>query len=555
MYERIRIGALGAAVTLAGSAYGQGINVTVDGEVIPFAGQPPVERSGSVLVPLRGVFERLGATVAFDGATKTIVAVKGPTSISLQIGSTQATVNGQPRALSQPAQAIRGTTLVPLRFVSEALGAQVKWSGATRTVIIATGGVPNAPNPGNVANPPTAGNAGDVRVTSLTHNARGPLRAGQTLQVTLQGTSGGTAAFTIPGIEQARSVPMRETSSGTYVGTLTMPTGITVKNAVVLATLKRGAQTAPMLQAGQPLTVDTVGPTLGSLSPVPNASVAPGRPLIYTTYSDAGSGVDPRKVRLFLNGKDITASATVTEAFISYVPAADLAPGRETINLAVRDNAGNETRRNWSFTVAAQESLIKSVRYAPETKALEPGDELTVTMTGRAGGTAKFSVGGTVTGRPMSERSAGTYVGSYTVKKGDSLAKAPVTVTLTVGGRTVTQSAEGAIDIAAGAPETPTITSPQDGASTGETVTLAGTARPGATVRYTIRYSGQLIVLPVSGAIADGEVKADSSGNWRVEGVRLSTPTGVTRLSYQVAAVTVSEAGEASEPATVDFKR
>lgn len=132
-------------------AHAQGpINVTVDGDVVAFGAQRPVEQFGTVLVPLRGVFEKLGATVAYDGGTKSILAVRGATNVSLKLGSREAQVDGATRTLSVPAQAINGTTLVPLRFVSESLGAQVNWQPTSRTVIVtttggATGGTGDAP--------------------------------------------------------------------------------------------------------------------------------------------------------------------------------------------------------------------------------------------------------------------------------------------------------------------------------------------------------------------------------------------------------------------------
>lgn len=529
----------------SGIAQAQNINVTVDGEVVPFPGQPPIEQGGSVLVPLRGVFEKLGASVAYDGATRTILAIKGATSVSLKIGTAIATVNGQQRELSRPAQEVNGTTLVPLRFVSEALGASVKWSGGSRTVIIMTTGVPSQPAPVS----------GELSATSLIHSANRPLHAGEILTVTLEGSSGGSATFTIPGIEQAKSVAMRETSPGTYVGNLAMPLGINVKNATLLATLRKGSQTAPTLQAAHPIAVDTVGPTVASLSPAPGASLPPGKPLIYGTLSDAGTGINPQNTHILINGKDVTSKATVTEAFISYKPEVDFISGKEVVTIVAHDYAGNETRKQWSFTVAPQESLIKSVSFSPDTRTLEPGDVLTIKMLGKSGGSAKFSVGGAVTNQPMREEPAGTYTGNYTVKKGDSLAKAPVSVALTAEGRTVTQSAEGAINIAAGAPEKPTITSPTAGSSVGDTFTLAGKAKPGSIVRYTVRYAGRLVVIAVSGAIADGEVKANEKGDWSVEGIKLSTPVGVSKITYQVSVVTIGAAGEQSDAVTINFNK
>ncbi|MDQ2798990.1 MAG: copper amine oxidase N-terminal domain-containing protein, partial [Armatimonadota bacterium] len=131
-----------AAVLLMGTAgHGQAaqtIQVTVNGTPVAFSGTPPTEIKGAVLVPLRGVFQALGASVDYNAATRVINAQKGATTVLLPLGSLQATVNGQPQDLSQPAQAVGGTTLVPLRFVAQALGAYVDWHAATSTVEITT---------------------------------------------------------------------------------------------------------------------------------------------------------------------------------------------------------------------------------------------------------------------------------------------------------------------------------------------------------------------------------------------------------------------------------
>ncbi len=114
------------------------IRVVVNGTPVAFAGTPPTEIKGAVLVPLRGVFQALGAGVRYDPAAKTVHAQKGAASVVLPLGATTATVNGQAQALSQPAQTLGGTTLVPLRFVAQALGAYVQWDAATDTVQIKT---------------------------------------------------------------------------------------------------------------------------------------------------------------------------------------------------------------------------------------------------------------------------------------------------------------------------------------------------------------------------------------------------------------------------------
>ncbi|GIQ64784.1 hypothetical protein PACILC2_33520 [Paenibacillus cisolokensis] len=113
------------------------IKVYIDGELQSFE-QPPVVINGNTLVPMRAIFERLGAKITWNSATQTVTAVKNGTQIVLKLKSKKALVGGAEVELSVPAQAIRQTTMVPLRFVSEALGAEVKWNAAERTVTIRT---------------------------------------------------------------------------------------------------------------------------------------------------------------------------------------------------------------------------------------------------------------------------------------------------------------------------------------------------------------------------------------------------------------------------------
>lgn len=109
------------------------VTVTIDGTPVTFD-QPPVEQAGRVYVPLRGVFERLGAAVVYDRGH--INATKGPTMVSLSVGSALALVNGQEQHLDSPPLVVGERVLVPLRFVSQALGTTVNFVQATQTVAI-----------------------------------------------------------------------------------------------------------------------------------------------------------------------------------------------------------------------------------------------------------------------------------------------------------------------------------------------------------------------------------------------------------------------------------
>src|SRR5262249_1232298 len=81
---------------MAAPASAASVTVIVNGQTVSFD-QPPIERAGRVFVPLRGVFERLGASVVYSNGI--INATGNGSNISLHIGSTQATVNGQTQTL------------------------------------------------------------------------------------------------------------------------------------------------------------------------------------------------------------------------------------------------------------------------------------------------------------------------------------------------------------------------------------------------------------------------------------------------------------------------
>jgi hypothetical protein len=115
------------------------VRVIIDGKVQSFE-QSAIVLNGSTLVPMRGIFEALGAKITWKADTSTVTATKDGTSIIIQIGSKTATINGKAVTLAAPATIINGSTMVPLRFVSEALGSGVKWDGKTNTATIKSAG-------------------------------------------------------------------------------------------------------------------------------------------------------------------------------------------------------------------------------------------------------------------------------------------------------------------------------------------------------------------------------------------------------------------------------
>ncbi len=111
------------------------IGVSVNGKKLCFDVQPTLINSRT-LVPMRAIFEALGASVSWDNSTDTATGVLGNTTVSLTINSNIMYKNGAPTELDAPAAIINDRTLVPVRAISEAFGANVEWNDNTKQVII-----------------------------------------------------------------------------------------------------------------------------------------------------------------------------------------------------------------------------------------------------------------------------------------------------------------------------------------------------------------------------------------------------------------------------------
>ncbi len=115
------------------------VKVEMNGSLMTFPDQQPmINQDGRTIVPVRFVATGLGAYVSWDGQTQTVTISKGSDTIKLTIGEKQATKNGQVLTFDTSASIVNSRTMVPLRFVSEGLGAYVAWDGATKTVIVKT---------------------------------------------------------------------------------------------------------------------------------------------------------------------------------------------------------------------------------------------------------------------------------------------------------------------------------------------------------------------------------------------------------------------------------
>ncbi len=694
-------------------ARAQGVRVLVDGQIVAFD-QPPVMVGGRVLVPLRGVFEQLGATVQWDPANNLVATQRGDTQVQLIIGSRQAVVNGRVVMLDVPAMIARGRTLVPLRFVSEAMGARVDWDPAASVVYVSSGTAQPVPVPpiAQPAPPPAQppapdrtviegrvlrvdlqasrllverdgvihtfvitantaitridvgtgqggsvsldqvrqGNfvrvaadaagramrirvevrgvagkidaitarsialadgtvftfasnvqftmsgreaareqlrpgmdvkltldpqtnqvlavdatvaqaqppqpvppqppAGPARITSFVHTATAPLRAGSNLTVTLRGTPGGVATFDIFGV--ASGVPMREIAPGTYQGIYTVRTQDSVAEAAIVGRLRVNGQEAPLVQAGNPVTIDSLPPRIVQRFPQGGATINNMRPNILIAFEDQGaSGINPSRSRLIVNGRDVTAQTSMTETAMAYNPPEPLT-GRVHVRVVLADKAGNVIDEEYAFTTSvSQSSLIRSVTIHPTT-ALRPRDVLTVRMVGEPGGQASFTIEGVEENIAMSEASdqPGTYIGTHTVRRRerDVIQNARIIVRLTRNGTTSQAEASTRLTFVTDQVARPVITSPAAGTRLGSPIVVRGTAAPGSRVEVQVDYQGSVLVFSLRGTYGQTTTTADASGNWSVT---FNETIRIPNAELTITAVAIDQAGRRSEPATM----
>lgn len=115
------------------------IQVRVDDQELKLA-VPPYNEKGTVLVPMRPLFEALGIGLQWDPASRTVQGNRDGLSFKLTIDSKQAVLNGSNVQLAEAAAIRKGYTMVPTRFISEASNALVLWNPYMQTVYIYTEG-------------------------------------------------------------------------------------------------------------------------------------------------------------------------------------------------------------------------------------------------------------------------------------------------------------------------------------------------------------------------------------------------------------------------------
>lgn len=110
--------------------------IEVNGEQVFLNDAEAYVESGTTMIPVRGVLERVGAFVDWDQANQQVIAKYKDTNVIIPLNQTIALVNEEEKPISLPARSIQGRVYVPLRFLIEAFGIDLQWNQERFTVEI-----------------------------------------------------------------------------------------------------------------------------------------------------------------------------------------------------------------------------------------------------------------------------------------------------------------------------------------------------------------------------------------------------------------------------------
>lgn len=188
----------------------------------------------------------------------------------------------------------------------------------------------------------------NVSIARIDTDATHPLRAGETIHVTLQGTPGGSATFDIGSsvVDQA----MSQRSPGSYAGDYTIPRGANFDDVALIGRLTVGGATA-QAAAAQTISASSLGPGIADFAPDEGSTINTTRPAVYASFAAEAVPVNPSSALLWIDGRDVTSQCVRTAQFIQYMPSYSYPDGTIRVTVRVSDLAGNTTSKNWTFTI------------------------------------------------------------------------------------------------------------------------------------------------------------------------------------------------------------
>jgi hypothetical protein len=345
--------------------------------------------------------------------------------------------------------------------------------------------------------------------------------------------------------------------------------GLKALGVPLIGHLEVGDQRAEPAQSEKPVTIDTTPPEIHLFGPREGDRTNDRHPqLTMRITDDNGSGVDldHSSVSAQVDGHAIPVKVSVHGQFL-HIDTDDLPPGHVAISVDAFDKAGNETRKDWTFIVAEAPQPGQGGGEArlsvghDAAGVLMPGDALTVTATGPAGGQAALDLGDWRNNLPMAEDAdhPGTYRARVPV--GDLTADKTVTPRVrlrTAGGQTLQADATTAVSVSRRRDLAPVLISPTAHQKVGPQVIVEGDTQPLAQVTITITWHGTLLkILAQEGQVAQTQVTADARGHFKTDPIPLQVASAlpVKDVTFTASVVATNAHGKTSDPVLVDFSQ
>ncbi len=280
-----------------------------------------MDRDGHV----QRVEDAFGSRVGHIAATAASEFVLADGHVIIPDRTTQIVLNGQSAGVSD----LRIGDVVTVRYNVE--------SNEIRTILASRPVASVSPQPGEPA------------ITAINLDNNRPLRAGDDLTVTMQGTPGGSATFDIG--SYVTNLAMSEGSRGVYTARYRIPNGANFSDVPIIGRLRVGAASAPEAQAAQTLSASSTPPGISDFAPSENASVNTSSPAVYATFVADAVPVNPSSIVLWVDGRDVTSESLRTPTFIQYMPSYAYHSGIVHVTVRVADLAGNTTTKSWTFVI------------------------------------------------------------------------------------------------------------------------------------------------------------------------------------------------------------
>lgn len=200
-----------------------------------------------------------------------------------------------------------------------------------------------------------------IRQISINHS--GYFKRSEVMRISLKGIPGGNISITMPG--GFHNMPLTETSPGLYTGSFRIPGGLNLRKTVLFAIMKNkmrqglnGTSSKPVYSIikSEQFDIASDPPRAVNPTPFPESKISFVKPVISCSVLSPGTLVMQEGIKVWLDEKPITSGSIRTHSRVIFRPGNELKPGRHTVKVFLRDQAGNITNYKWSFFTIKKDS-------------------------------------------------------------------------------------------------------------------------------------------------------------------------------------------------------